>query len=95
MPSLISSAKPSSCENAYADLFSDLVLARIDARGLVANMLDLDLDVLIPNRCIILTLSASDGITSNLMNRYAIIGSKSMADVIRTVNQNIGVEQTA
>ena len=71
------------------------MLALIDERGRVAKMVDFDLGVLVPYFCTILTLSAMVGVMSSLMNLYAIIGSRSIADVIRTVNQNMAVEHTA
>ncbi|RNA43228.1 hypothetical protein BpHYR1_041209 [Brachionus plicatilis] len=96
-PSLINCAKPSSCENAYAERLSDLMLARMLARcrGFVANMVDFVFGVLIPYFCTMRTLSTIVGFKSSRTKRYAIIGSRRMAEVIRTVNQNTAVEHTA
>lgn len=95
-PSLINAAKPSSCENAYAERLSDRVDARTDERGcLTANMVDFDLGGLMPYFCTILTLSDIVGHMSSLTKRYAIMGKSNTADVIRAVNQNMAVEHTA
>lgn len=68
-PSLIRAANPSSCENAYADRFKDRELARIEERGRVANIVDLDFGVFVPYFCTIRTLSAIVGVKSSLRNR--------------------------
>ena len=94
-PSLIKAAKPSSCENAYAERLSDRVEARTDDRGFVANIVDFDLGGLMPYFCTIRTLSDIVGQMSSLTKRYAIMGKSNTADVIRAVNQNMAVEHTA